>query len=95
MNDDFQINERIREIREYLNLGRKEFERNTGIKRETIQAIELKRQLANSTHLSGICKKWPRFSVWLLTGETDPSNGQTSPEEEKARQDLGTDEKAA
>lgn len=85
MSDLFATNDRIRELRDHLGLGRAAFEEATGIPRKTIANIEQRIQKAYAWHIEAICKKWPEYAYWLATGNTLPDAGQISPDIEKQR----------
>ena len=73
--------ERIRQIREKLELGRQAFADKTGIEKKTIENIELERQKVYAWHIEAIAKIWPQYAYWLVTGHTIPEAGQISPNE--------------
>jgi transcriptional regulator with XRE-family HTH domain len=79
------IGERIRPIRDSLGMGRTEFGRLVGVGRKTIENIELGRQRATEDIITEICKQWPQFAYWLVTGNSRPEYGDISPEIEEVR----------
>lgn len=89
------IGERIRKAREYKGLSRRDLEKLTKIVDHTWTAIESGKQKANSEHIEALGKLWPDYKMWLAFGETIPEAGQTSPEIEEKRQDLGNAGRAA
>ncbi len=84
------MKEKIRKIREAKGLDRTGFEKETGIKAKTWANIENGLQKANEDHLLAIAQVWPEYSLWLLTGSTEPDCGQISPELEEIRVNLKT-----
>ena len=87
MEDEYEINKRIRQLRDSLGLGRQAFADKTGIKKQTIENIEREAQKVNGEHLKAIGKNWPEYKFWLAWGETMPECGQISPELEEIRKD--------
>jgi len=75
----------IRPLRESLNLGRANFARLCGIKKDALIKIELEKQRPTAQLLEGIGREWPQFSYWLITGNTILESGQISPEVEETR----------
>ena len=62
------IGKRIRPLRESLELGRAEFARKIGVKKQLIISVEHSKQRPTEELLEGIAREWPRFAYWLLTG---------------------------
>lgn len=73
------INQRIRELREHLGLGRTEFAELVGTNRKRLQNVERGLQKPPSDLLEAIASEWPQYSVWLLTGQTPKESVQISP----------------
>lgn len=71
--------QRIRELREYLGMGRQAFADATGIKKKTLEHLELGQQAVYAWHLESISRIWPEYSHWLLTGNTLETSGQIRP----------------
>lgn len=88
MKNNFESNKRIRELRDYLGLGRGEFAEKTGLPKKTIENLEQENQKAYVWHIEEIAKTWPEYSYWLTTGQTLPEAGQISPELEEIREKL-------
>lgn len=88
MQDEFEINKKIRELRDSLKLGRAEFAEKSEIPKKTLENIEQGKQKAYAWHVQAICKKWPDYTLWLMTGLTNAESGQISPELEEVRQKL-------
>lgn len=82
------INQRVRELREFLNLERAAFGEECDIKKKTIENIENKIQKINGEHIEKIIERWPEYAYWLTTGKTIPEAGQISPQLEDQRQKL-------
>lgn len=85
---------KIRLIREAETSGRAEFSQVIGIAKKTLEGIEQTGRVPKGDLLEAVCKQWPKYTLWLMTGEVNEEAGQISPEIEKARKTLkrtGTD----
>lgn len=80
--------ERIRQIRESEELGRGAFAAKIGVSARTIETVENKVTNPRGEILAAIASKYPQYSLWMLTGKTDPKTGQISPHTEKIRKTL-------
>ncbi len=60
----------------------------TKIKAKKWQNLEAGLQQPTAEMLEAIGNKWPEYSVWLLTGNTNEAKGQISPILERIQQDL-------
>lgn len=90
MDEIYEINKRIRLLRDTLEMGRQAFADKTGIKKQTIENIEREAQKVNAEHLQAIGNAFPQYRFWLAYGETLPEAGQISPEIEETRKKLST-----
>lgn len=92
MNPEFEVNKRIRTLREHLEMGRTEFGEKIGINRQTLQNIELEKQKAPAWIIEKIAKEWKEYGYWAATGLTIIEAGQISPdiEEVRKKQNLRT-----
>jgi len=90
MEEIYEVNKRIRILRDTLELGRQAFAEKTGIKKQTIENIEREAQKVNAEHLQAIGNQFPEYRYWLAYGETLPEAGQISPELEETRKKLQT-----
>ncbi len=86
--NEYGLNERIRTLRESLQLGRQAFCEEIGLKRQDLQNIELKRQRAPSWIIEKASEVFPEYSYWLATGKELPEAGQISPMTEEMREQL-------
>ena len=89
-----ELAKRIRLIREVETTGRAEFSQVTGISKKTIEGVEQSGRTPKGELLEAVCLQWPKYSLWLMTGQTNEEAGQISPEIEKARKafkQTGTD----
>ncbi len=62
--------------------------------RKLLKALSRLEERPKGEMLEAICKQWPKYTLWLMTGQTDEACGQISPDIEKARSALkktGTD----
>lgn len=75
-----EISKRIKLLRENLGLGQGLFAKAVGVKKSTIVAIELERQRVPENILEAMTKKWPQYTLWLMTGEITGVNNQIIPE---------------
>lgn len=62
-------NERVRALRQALQMTRQEFCNATGIKLTTLENIEKKKQKVHDEHFQGIALCWPEYTFWLVTGK--------------------------
>lgn len=89
-----ELAKKIREIREVETSGRGEFSQLIGIAKKTLEGIEQTGRVPKGDLLESICKQWPKYTLWLMTGQTNEACGQISPDIERARSALkktGTD----
>jgi transcriptional regulator with XRE-family HTH domain len=79
------LSERIKLIRQAEGLGRTLFSRKTGIRERTLQGMEQRGSTPNGDTLAAVCTHFPQYTLWLMTGKSDPISGQISPEIENQR----------
>ena len=84
--NEYGLNERIRILRESLNLGRQAFCEKIGLKRQDLQNIELKKQRAPSWIIEKANEVFPEYCYWLATGLEIPKAGKISPATKEAQQ---------
>ncbi len=77
--NEFDVNERIKTLREFLNMSRDEFALKLRIKSNQLASIELKRQKAPAWYIEVISKEWFEYGYWVATGMEIPEAGQISP----------------
>lgn len=63
------IGEKIRCVREALEMGRQEFVDKTGIAKGTLIGIEQGRQEPKAGVLIAIAQAWPEYAAYLLTDD--------------------------
>ena len=80
------INQRMREIRDHLGLGRQAFADRTGLKKKTIENIEHEMQRINGEQIEAINEAFPEYAYWLTTGLELPGSGQISPATKEAQE---------
>lgn len=83
-----ELAQKIRLIREVETSGRGEFSQLIGIAKKTLEGIEQTGRVPKGDLLEAICKQWPKYTLWLMTGQVDEVCGQVSPELERARRTL-------
>lgn len=89
-----ELAQKMREIREVETSGRAEFAQLIGFNKKTVESIEQAGRAPKGEMLQAICKQWPKYTLWLMTDQTDEGCGQVSPDIERARRELkqtGTD----
>lgn len=89
-----ELTRRMREIREVETSGRHEFSQLVGINKKTLESLEQTGRAPKGELLEAVCNIWPKYTLWLMTGQVNEVAGQVSPEIEKARKTLkqtGTD----
>ncbi len=89
-----ELTQRMREIRETEMSGRHEFSQLVGINKKTLESLEQTGRAPKGELLEAVCRIWPQYTLWLMTGQVNEEAGQLSPEIEKARKTLkqtGTD----
>lgn len=72
-------------IREAENLGRTRFSRLLAINERSLVNTENYALSCSSELLEAVCLHFPQYTLWLMTGKTDPASGQISPEIEEQR----------
>lgn len=88
------LGQKVREIREAEELGRQAFSEVTDIPKQTLINIEVGKSAPSGKHLAQVSKAFAKYTLWLMTGQTNDECGQVSPEIERARRELkqtGTD----
>lgn len=76
---------KIRLIREAETSGRQEFCDLIGVNKGTLARIEQTGQIPKGDLLEKVCQTWPKYTLWLMTGSTDPNCGQIDPDTEMVR----------
>lgn len=62
------MNERIKEIRKYLNLTQQEFAEKIKVKRNTVATYEMGRSIPSDSAIALICKEFSVNEEWLRNG---------------------------
>lgn len=88
MINEFEINNRFKNLRNHLGMTVDDFSLKTGIKSGQISSIENNRQKLYGWHIEAISEKFPEYGYWLATGKVLPECGQISPDLEETRQNL-------
>lgn len=55
----------------------------TGTSKSAWSAVNSGRNEPGGTTLEAVCKIYPEYAYWLMTGQTDPDHGHTSPDIEQ------------
>jgi hypothetical protein len=84
------IRDRAIKALDFIMLKNPALEAKTGIKANDWSALRNSRVRLNEDHIEGLKIVAPEFIYWIMTGETMPEAGQTSPELEEIRQNLKT-----
>lgn len=78
---------KIRLIREAETSGRQEFCDLIGVNKGTLTRIEQTGQIPKGDLLEKVCQSWPKYTLWLMTGATNPECGQVEPKAEILRRE--------
>lgn len=82
-----ELARKVRLIREAETSGRAEFCEIIGVAKKTLEGMEQTGRIPRGDLLERVCQKWPKYTLWLMTGKTDESCGQIDPETEIARRE--------
>ena len=84
------IKERVITILKTSGIRATDLERETGVSRYTWNNLKnpAKSREIKEEEILGICKLFPQYRWWLLTGEVMPEIGQTSPDYDEANEKL-------
>lgn len=74
------LTRKLRLIREAETAGRGEFSELIGIAKKTLEGIEQTGRVPRGDLLEAVCRRWPKYTLWLMTDLTDEASGQVSPE---------------
>ncbi|WP_276783375.1 helix-turn-helix transcriptional regulator [Thalassolituus oleivorans] len=66
--------EKMKLLRDHMKLTREAFGSEIGVSGRSIETIENKNSTPRGDVLEKIARRWPQFSLWLLTGEVSPPN---------------------
>jgi len=64
------------------------FEKETGIDRYRWGNIRNGKARLSDAEIEAVVKVFPQYALWLVTGETAPECGQTSPEYDETNRNL-------
>lgn len=65
----------------------KALEELSGVRAQTWRSIYEGRQRATEQAILALCKHWPKYAYWLVTGTTDEDHGHSSPILERLERD--------
>ena len=80
-----ELAKKLRLIREAETSGRAEFCEIIGVAKKTLEGIEQTGRVPKGDLLEKVCSTWPKYTLWLMTGKTDPECGQIDPSAEIIR----------
>lgn len=72
---------KVRLIREAETAGRAEFSQIIGVAKKTIESIEQSGRPPKGEMLEAICRRWPQYTLWLMTDQVNTELGQISPDQ--------------
>lgn len=75
------IGDRIKSVRNTLNLTQQAFSERLGLKRNTIGSYEINAGVPSDRTISDICREFGVNEVWLRTGEGEPFQEETRQEQ--------------
>ena len=75
------VGERIKSVRNMLNLTQQAFSERLGLKRNTIGSYEINAGVPSDRTISDICREFGVNEVWLRTGEGEPFQKETRQEQ--------------
>ncbi|WP_251978741.1 helix-turn-helix transcriptional regulator [Salinicola avicenniae] len=88
------LGKKVREIREAEGFGRQAFCDMIGVPKQTLINVEMGRSGPSGKLLAEVSQAFSKYTLWLMTNQTNEEAGQVSPDIEKARDRLkptGTD----
>lgn len=75
------VGERIKSVRNMLNLTQQAFSERLGLKRNTIGSYEINAGVPSDRTISDICREFGVNEIWLRTGEGEPFQKETRQEQ--------------
>ena len=75
------VGERIKSVRNMLNLTQQAFSERLGLKRNTIGSYEINAGVPSDRTISDICREFGVNEVWLRTGDGEPFQEETRQEQ--------------
>lgn len=75
------VGERIKNVRNKLNLTQQAFSERLGLKRNTIGSYEINAGVPSDRTISDICREFGVNEVWLRTGDGKPFQEETRQEQ--------------
>lgn len=75
------VGERIKNVRNKLNLTQQAFSERLGLKRNTIGSYEINAGVPSDRTISDICREFGVNEIWLRTGEGEPFQKETRQEQ--------------
>lgn len=75
------VGERIKSVRNMLNLTQQAFSERLGLKRNTIGSYEINAGVPSDRTISDICREFGVNEIWIRTGEGEPFQEETRQEQ--------------
>lgn len=75
------VGDRIKSVRNKLNLTQQAFSERLGLKRNTIGSYEINAGVPSDRTISDICREFGVNEIWIRTGEGDPFQEETRQEQ--------------
>jgi DNA-binding XRE family transcriptional regulator len=83
-----ELAKKMRLIRETETNGRAEFSERIGLAKKTLEGIEQTGRVPKGDLLEKVCQEWPKYTLWLMTGQIATEAGQVNPAMETTRSEL-------
>ena len=75
------VGERIKSVRNMLNLTQQAFSERLGLKRNTVGSYEINAGVPSDRTISDICREFGVNEIWIRTGEGEPFQEETRQEQ--------------
>lgn len=75
------VGDRIKSVRNKLNLTQQAFSERLGLKRNTIGSYEINAGVPSDRTISDICREFGVNEIWIRTGEGEPFQEETRQEQ--------------
>ncbi len=77
------IGSKILHVREAENLSTSDFSDKVNLDLATLTQVETGKVKVSSEIPQAVCIAFPQYTLWLMTGQTDPNSGQIAPDQSK------------
>lgn len=75
-------------------IKRPAFTQRCGLNLRTFETGILRGTKPKGETLAAVCQAWPEYTLWLMTDQVQPENGQTSPLLKMTADNLNSTQKA-